>query len=168
MPQAPLLNIELLPRRSGSRNSPPSSPTVKPRRPWTSYLPLCFAVILITVPQISWTILVSRHHFQTLQAPLTGIRHLVSTTILTLLALTSLIICSTRDPGRPRSDDISERAVGGEQDALIEQEDDFNSEKKWCRVCWAPKPERTHHCSTCERCVLRMGMCKLSIPAYCF
>jgi len=27
---------------------------------------------------------------------------------------------------------------------------------RWCRKCWAPKPERAHHCSTCGRCVLKM------------
>ncbi|KAF8322742.1 zf-DHHC-domain-containing protein [Clavulina sp. PMI_390] len=29
-------------------------------------------------------------------------------------------------------------------------------ESRWCRKCWAPKPERTHHCSECNRCVLKM------------
>lgn len=32
-----------------------------------------------------------------------------------------------------------------------------NGEKRWCRKCWAPKPERAHHCSDCDRCVLKMG-----------
>ncbi|KAJ8496142.1 hypothetical protein ONZ45_g12559 [Pleurotus djamor] len=35
-------------------------------------------------------------------------------------------------------------------------DDDFNGPAKWCRICWAPKPERTHHCSQCGRCVLKM------------
>jgi len=33
---------------------------------------------------------------------------------------------------------------------------DFGSSGRWCRKCWAPKPERAHHCSTCGRCVLKM------------
>jgi palmitoyltransferase len=33
---------------------------------------------------------------------------------------------------------------------------DFSEPGKWCRKCWAPKPERTHHCSACGRCVLKM------------
>jgi palmitoyltransferase len=33
-----------------------------------------------------------------------------------------------------------------------------NGEKRWCRKCWAPKPERAHHCSECNRCVLKMGL----------
>lgn len=27
---------------------------------------------------------------------------------------------------------------------------------RWCAKCNAPKPDRTHHCSTCQTCVLRM------------
>lgn len=54
---------------------------------------------------------------------------------------------------------------------------DFSTPGRWCRKCWvsaasrsstclgdeidntpqAPKPERTHHCSQCGRCVLKMG-----------
>ena len=30
------------------------------------------------------------------------------------------------------------------------------SSKNWCNACMAPKPERSHHCSTCSRCILRM------------
>jgi len=37
-----------------------------------------------------------------------------------------------------------------------DNDDDFNSPLKWCRKCWAPKPERAHHCSVCKRCVLKM------------
>jgi len=31
-----------------------------------------------------------------------------------------------------------------------------NGEKRWCRKCSAPKPERAHHCSECNRCILKM------------
>ncbi|SPO21797.1 uncharacterized protein UTRI_01287_B [Ustilago trichophora] len=31
-----------------------------------------------------------------------------------------------------------------------------SGESRWCAKCDAPKPDRTHHCSTCNRCVLRM------------
>ncbi|KAG8969174.1 palmitoyltransferase for Vac8p [Tulasnella sp. 419] len=31
-----------------------------------------------------------------------------------------------------------------------------NGERRWCQKCWAPKPERCHHCSVCGRCVLKM------------
>lgn len=38
-----------------------------------------------------------------------------------------------------------------------EEDDDYTKPGRWCRVCWRPKPERTHHCSQCGRCVLKMG-----------
>lgn len=41
-----------------------------------------------------------------------------------------------------------------EDDSDIEVDD--QGEKRWCRKCWAPKPERAHHCSFCKRCVLKM------------
>lgn len=34
--------------------------------------------------------------------------------------------------------------------------DDFPGPNAWCKKCWAPKPERAHHCSYCRRCVLKM------------
>eukprot|EP01095_Lingulamoeba_sp_RSL-Kostka_P005548 TRINITY_DN168_c0_g2_i1.p1 TRINITY_DN168_c0_g2~~TRINITY_DN168_c0_g2_i1.p1 ORF type:complete len:315 (+),score=48.72 TRINITY_DN168_c0_g2_i1:43-987(+) len=35
-------------------------------------------------------------------------------------------------------------------------EDDIESVFKFCRSCKKPKPPRAHHCSVCNRCVLRM------------
>lgn len=42
-----------------------------------------------------------------------------------------------------------------------EDDDDYTKPGRWCRVCWRPKPERTHHCSQCGRCVLKMGKSSL-------
>jgi hypothetical protein len=144
-------------------------------KPWTAYILPAFAVVLILVPQPSWLILVTTQY---------GGRiimiHLVITTLLTLGAINSLAICVFADPGRPTMEDLDageeERANrkkkntrhtrdsqnSEEAEALMdedEEEDDpnsFNSSLKWCRTCWAPKPDRTHHCSTCNRCVLKM------------
>lgn len=30
-------------------------------------------------------------------------------------------------------------------------------EVNYCRICNAPKPRRVHHCSVCDRCVIKMG-----------
>lgn len=43
------------------------------------------------------------------------------------------------------------------QSGVREDDDDYTKPGRWCRVCWKPKPERTHHCSQCGRCVLKMG-----------
>lgn len=45
-------------------------------------------------------------------------------------------------------------AESTDEDSDIEYDD--QGEKRWCKKCWAPKPERTHHCSYCKRCVLKM------------
>lgn len=49
-----------------------------------------------------------------------------------------------------------------------EDGDDYTKPGRWCRVCWRPKPERTHHCSQCGRCVLKMGECFLIGLGLCF
>jgi len=101
---------------------------------------------------------------------------------LTFLTFSSLIVCVVRDPGAVRvgTETHSEVSFGQTRTIDIEEddedddtttdlrdalrmpvvtkpvEDDFNAPHKWCRKCWAPKPERTHHCSICKRCVLKM------------
>jgi len=67
-----------------------------------------------------------------------------------------MIVCVTRNPGVVGSsgvDDPEEEV--GVTDALM-QDEDFLAPGRWCRKCSAPKPERTHHCSTCGCCVLKM------------
>jgi len=34
--------------------------------------------------------------------------------------------------------------------------DDYTQPRKWCRICWRPKPERAHHCSQYGHCILKM------------
>lgn len=138
-----------------------------PRKPWTAYLGPLFLVFLMLVPQPSWIVLVSSQYISST----TGLIHITVTTILTILAINSLAICTFRDPGRPTMDDLdSDEAIRGptltvdhfddEDEAFLWEDDedpnDFNSARKWCRTCWAPKPDRAHHCSSCGRCVLRM------------
>lgn len=73
------------------------------------------------------------------------------------MAFSSLIVCVTRDPGivSPQASSPTEREEIGVREALMPS-DDFSMPGRWCRKCWAPKPERAHHCSTCGRCVLKM------------
>ncbi|KAF8892386.1 hypothetical protein CPB85DRAFT_1331597 [Mucidula mucida] len=115
-----------------------SEPDELPRKPWYHYLPLLGTVSLILAPQPSLLIVL---------APFTFIVHLSAIYTLTFMIFTSLIICVARDPGW--------RASGADRGALCDF--DFSAPGKWCRKCWAPKPERTHHCTHCGRCVLKMG-----------
>jgi len=86
------------------------------------------------------------------------ITHLLISYTLLFMIFSSLLVCLVRDPGHPSG---PSKAEGDEDDlglreALISDDDDICSPNKWCRKCWAPKPDRTHHCSICERCVLKM------------
>lgn len=149
-------------------------PETTPSKSWTVYILPVFAVILVLVPQPSWLILITTQY----TSGIAQIIHITITTLLTLGAINSLAICVFADPGRPKVEDMdsaeeprrkkksdtnrNDGLNSEERDALMDEEDEdedpnsFNSSLKWCRTCWAPKPDRTHHCSTCKRCVLKM------------
>lgn len=117
-------------------------------------------LLMLLAPQPSWLIILIHHHLLTLRSyGLFAIHLLISYTLL-FLACTSLIVCLARDPGPvPTLEDTQDE---NEETSLAEAlmapvADDFNSPEKWCKKCWAAKPERTHHCSICRRCVLKMG-----------
>lgn len=136
------------------------------------------AVFLVFLPQPS--LLYVLVHFYLLPtspgeptSPALFVTHLLCTYALTFGILTSLMVCFVRDPGKviaPNDaeeagevDDTENEEVRGAMsfdEALrsgpIDEPDDIFKPGKWCRKCWAPKYERTHHCSQCGRCVLKM------------
>lgn len=118
-------------------------------------------------PHPSWLYFLVNHYLRTLHSPSIFLVHLFVSYTLTFLAFCSLIVCVARDPGpislpKGVSDEDSEGTGRGDlglQEALMATSD-FDDELtplKWCRRCWGPKPERTHHCNLCGRCVLKMG-----------
>ncbi|KAI6102349.1 zf-DHHC-domain-containing protein [Pisolithus croceorrhizus] len=134
---------------------------------WTRYLPLCILLALMVAPHPSLLLILVNHYLRTLHEPITFLVHLCVSYTLTFLSFTSLVICVIRDPGpvcpsKPAQEDsqISARDEIGLREALMgppgDTDDDEINPLKWCRKCWAPKPERTHHCSLCGRCVLKM------------
>ncbi|KAK7028143.1 palmitoyltransferase for Vac8p [Paramarasmius palmivorus] len=145
----PLLSFTNLPSSPPKDLSANLDDERKPRK-WYHYLPLCGTIILILAPHPSLLYFLVNHHLKTLDDPIRFSIHLIVTYTLTFLTFTSLIICVARDPG-PVS--VSENAQDdndemGLTDALLAggaDDEDFNSPTKWCRKCWAPKPERTHH-----------------------
>ncbi|KAH7885434.1 DHHC palmitoyltransferase-domain-containing protein [Phlebopus sp. FC_14] len=135
----------------------------EPPKKWFHYLPLCTLVFLMVAPHPSLLLVLLNHYLRTMHDHAGFFVHLLVTYILTFLAFSSLIVCVARDPGPVSIDKPSLEAQNGGRDdlglteALMSMPDeDELSPVKWCRKCWAPKPERTHHCSICGRCVLKM------------
>lgn len=148
MPSLVTLDLPTLPTTTTTQSPP--------RRHWYHNLPLCATVGLILAPHPSLLFVLVDYHLKTLRQPFLFVTHLLATYSLTFMAFSSLIVCVVRDPGSvsvtPSSSHEGNDEVGITE-ALI-SDNDFPG--RWCRKCWAPKPERTHHCSQCGRCVLKM------------
>lgn len=140
-------------------------------------------IFLILAPHYSILMMLISYFLQIRHSPFQFALNLSIIYTLTFLTFSSLIVCVVRDPGAVRvgTETHSEVSFGQTRTIDIEEddedddtttdlrdalrmpvvtktvEDDFNAPHKWCRKCWAPKPERTHHCSICKRCVLKMG-----------
>ncbi|KAF6755787.1 DHHC palmitoyltransferase-domain-containing protein [Ephemerocybe angulata] len=134
----------------------------KPKKPWYFRLPLLVTVILILAPQPSVLRVLVDHHWRVMKSPLFFAVHLAAIYTLTFTTLTSLLICVTRDPGPVNTHATRRTDYGGDDEdiglaeALMADDTDYTAPGKWCRKCWAPKPERAHHCSVCGRCVMKM------------
>ena len=136
------------------------------------HVPVELSVVigLMVAPQPSILVVLVNHYLRTLHSPSTFLIHLCISYTFTFLSFTSFIVCIARDPGPVNLDKPTtfvdsgrgrERDELGLREALMGppdvDDDDLFSPVKWCRKCWAPKPERTHHCTLCGRCVLKMG-----------
>ncbi|KAI0040951.1 zf-DHHC-domain-containing protein [Auriscalpium vulgare] len=127
---------------------------------WYHYLPLCLVIFCLLIPHPSLLHVLIHYHLLVLDSPLQFTIHLLTTYTLTFAAFSSLIVCVARDPG-PVPDPKHESGDGEDmtlEDALMAPPpaDDYLQPGRWCKICWAPKPERAHHCSACGRCVLKM------------
>ncbi|OSX56506.1 hypothetical protein POSPLADRAFT_1050707 [Postia placenta MAD-698-R-SB12] len=139
----------------------PGSPLGKS---WLRYVPLTLALTLMLAPHPSLLIVLVNYHLRVLHSPSRFLTHLLVTYTLTFCAVSSLIVILARDPGpvpspkRSEAPDSESSSMDFAQ-ALLDTEDDeplIRTQGKWCRKCVAPKPERSHHCSSCGRCVLKM------------
>jgi hypothetical protein len=119
----------------------------------------------MVAPHPSWLLVLVNHYLRTLHSSTSFLVHLLVTYTLTFLAFSSLMVCVTCDPGPVSLEKVVEEDSedSGRDDFELREalmagpDDDDLSPVKWCRKCWAPKPERTHHCTLCGRCVLKMG-----------
>uniref|UniRef100_A0A0W0F1Y8 Protein S-acyltransferase n=1 Tax=Moniliophthora roreri TaxID=221103 RepID=A0A0W0F1Y8_MONRR len=161
----PLVSFTNLPSSPPKHLDLPVDSDSSPRK-WYHHLMLLGTALLIFAPHPSLLYFLLIHYLKTLDSPIRFAFHLFVCYTLTFGAYTSLIVCVARDPGPTTSISENENENEGEDEmglteALLSghHDDDFNSPAKWCRKCWAPKYERTHHCSMCGRCVLKMGKC---------
>ncbi|EJD52292.1 zf-DHHC-domain-containing protein [Auricularia subglabra TFB-10046 SS5] len=130
-------------------------------RRWYHFAPLACAVLLVLSPHPSLIVVLTTFQLQTLHSPFLFVTHIFFTYALTFLAFCSLIVCVVRDPGPvgpPPSaeDDNEETGLADALQSIKMADDDYDKPGRWCRRCWAPKPQRAHHCSICDRCVLKM------------
>lgn len=170
----------MAPSRSPSPSPPssPSSPFKRRVRPCarkvergccfvTTYFPLAFVYGLTT-----WSVSVEASiGFRT--TPTTPTVPL-SRRLLSLLGVAIYIMLNTcytiavfTDPGSPLQNS-SKNAKGGNYSILPTSEPTFDMRAietitvsstggaRFCKKCQVPKPDRTHHCSTCKKCVLKM------------
>ncbi|KIZ07589.1 hypothetical protein MNEG_0358 [Monoraphidium neglectum] len=81
-----------------------------------------------------------------------GMSNLAVLTVTTVLALWCFVACIFFDPGRV--------PAGWQPDAedgpKLQEVKKKDGGLRFCQKCGVHKPPRTHHCSVCQRCVLRM------------
>lgn len=105
-------------------------------------------MILTLAPHPSLLIVLVHHYLETLQSPVEFIIHLLVTYTLTFCAFCSFIICIVRDPGpitveeAHQDDDDALDITQALMSADSPGDEDISSPGKFCRKCWAPKPER--------------------------
>ncbi|ORX94705.1 zf-DHHC-domain-containing protein [Basidiobolus meristosporus CBS 931.73] len=115
------------------------------------YLIVAGVSLLIAFLGISCQIFAVIPHYGGLNT--TSISILIPFNILLFFLCWNYYLTCTTDPGMiPQN---WEPKLEGEEVTVIEVKKK-NNEPRYCRTCNAFKPPRAHHCSSCERCVLKM------------
>lgn len=143
-------------------------------------------LVLFFAPHPSIVLVLTSYYLRIHTEPVTFVLNLLVIYVLVFFACCSLMVCVVRDPGavckesgetanriepgvsRRSTGDIAPQEAADEGEsvteallappAIVRTDSDEGIDEGWCRKCDAPKPERTHHCSICGRCILKMGM----------
>ena len=106
---------------------------------------------MLLAPHPSILYVLINYHLRIVESPSRFILHLCCIYTLTFLAFSSLIVILAREPGPVNASKREGSAqADGEEDVNVLQallssnEEDMHTPGKWCRKCWAPKPERAH------------------------
>ncbi|KZT55469.1 zf-DHHC-domain-containing protein [Calocera cornea HHB12733] len=155
-----------------------------PPKSLVAQLPILLLEFFLLLPQpslISIPIILYKHD---MMSPGRMVGRIFASSSLFLMCNLFIILCLARDPGRPRPSghsrggSFSSPTVPSAPPPTAAQEPENEEEMsltdflkgppppirqptpppkgRWCRICDAPKPERTHHCSSCNRCYLKM------------
>ncbi|KAL1965754.1 hypothetical protein VTN77DRAFT_5254 [Rasamsonia byssochlamydoides] len=152
--------------------SPPASPNMRKRRPrwWArkierycciaaGYFPLAFVYGLTT-----WAVWVEAGiGLRPTKSPWLGLPSTIIGISLYLLLNTSYTVAVFTDPGSPLTSSTRSSGRGQYSHLPTAELPEYTSYTvnssggaRYCKKCQCPKPDRTHHCSSCKRCVLKM------------
>ncbi|KAF7183939.1 hypothetical protein CNMCM7691_004429 [Aspergillus felis] len=149
--------------------SPPTSPSWPKRRPraWAlrceryccaaaTYFPLAFVYSLTT-----WAVYVEASiGLKPSRSPWIGLPSSILGILLYICLNASYTVAVFTDPGSPLTTGANRHQYSAlpvtELPEFTAYTVSSNGGSRYCKKCQCPKPDRTHHCSTCKRCVLKM------------
>eukprot|EP00923_Selenidium_pygospionis_P010146 GHVN01017627.1.p1 GENE.GHVN01017627.1~~GHVN01017627.1.p1 ORF type:complete len:268 (+),score=19.87 GHVN01017627.1:40-843(+) len=92
----------------------------------------------------------------------TRLLHIIIYNVLVMLSVASHLVCMLSNPGTLASVmdaseiELSTTSTPTTLRELVNQTNTTTERSRPCRKCNALKPPRTHHCSTCGRCIFKM------------
>jgi len=113
-----------------------------------------FAIVLTSLITIGSFVLVAPRLFPNPDTPV-GMLLWVLVVYIAMNTFANFYWGASIDPGKPPTDLTSRTRTEKGEDASTGT-GDGDAKDGWCYKCDAEKPEGTHHCSRCKRCVYRM------------
>lgn len=86
----------------------------------------------------------------------TGVFHIFAFCSIAFLGLASHVKCMLTNPGAVPEDAVPAKLITGTIHSTDGPQGQQNNRYRVCRRCQTFKPPRAHHCSICQRCVVKM------------
>lgn len=128
-------------------------------------------LIILALFALSYYVYVVEFCIFTIKSPTKRIIYLLSFHLIGLMTLWSYYMAIFTDLGtvpdlfriplpetyhllfQDNEEEVLERLVSR---LPVETRGDLNGKIRYCTTCWIIKPDRTHHCSACDKCTMRM------------